>query len=235
MLCHKLDVISEVNLIKGTWQQRGETLNSSEVTGIVTITLIHGLDACVCVCLCVCVRSVQKLGEFLQSDEIGDDSWRNGDMPISFEAGKKHLGGVSVDEKRSINKSEHRWWKTQLFSDILGYIFVVLAIFSAGICSYFVVQANNGPLRGYKRQSDNLLTVFIISLVTNDGTICVKPPSVVSTVNIFSAERKKSNFISKSSKHVNWTWSQWLNLPQIFFLLTAVSSKGLWVMKTFTL
>ncbi|XP_045928669.1 ATP-binding cassette sub-family C member 9 isoform X4 [Micropterus dolomieu] len=36
--------------------------------------------------------SVQKLGEFLQSDEIGDDSWRNGDMPLSFEAGKKHLG-----------------------------------------------------------------------------------------------------------------------------------------------
>ncbi|XP_059181762.1 ATP-binding cassette sub-family C member 9 isoform X2 [Centropristis striata] len=36
--------------------------------------------------------SVQKLGEFLQSDEIGDDSWRNGDMSVSMEAGKKHLG-----------------------------------------------------------------------------------------------------------------------------------------------
>ncbi|XP_070785441.1 ATP-binding cassette sub-family C member 9 isoform X2 [Enoplosus armatus] len=36
--------------------------------------------------------SVQKLGEFLQSDEIGDDSWRNGDMSVSFEAGKKHPG-----------------------------------------------------------------------------------------------------------------------------------------------
>ncbi|XP_041819463.1 ATP-binding cassette sub-family C member 9 [Chelmon rostratus] len=36
--------------------------------------------------------SVQKLGEFLQSDEIGDDSWRNGDMSVAFEAGKKHLG-----------------------------------------------------------------------------------------------------------------------------------------------
>ncbi|XP_044042032.1 ATP-binding cassette sub-family C member 9 isoform X2 [Siniperca chuatsi] len=36
--------------------------------------------------------SVQKLSEFLQSDEIGDDSWRNGDMPVSFEAGKKHVG-----------------------------------------------------------------------------------------------------------------------------------------------
>lgn len=36
--------------------------------------------------------SVQKLGEFLQSDEIGDDSWRNGDMTVPCEAGKKHLG-----------------------------------------------------------------------------------------------------------------------------------------------
>nr|XP_046235528.1 ATP-binding cassette sub-family C member 9 isoform X2 [Scatophagus argus] len=36
--------------------------------------------------------SVQKLGEFLQSDEIGDDSWRNGDISVSFEAGKKHQG-----------------------------------------------------------------------------------------------------------------------------------------------
>uniref|UniRef100_A0A8C4FDA7 ATP-binding cassette sub-family C member 9 n=1 Tax=Dicentrarchus labrax TaxID=13489 RepID=A0A8C4FDA7_DICLA len=36
--------------------------------------------------------SVQKLGEFLQSDEIEDDSWRNGDMTVSFEAGKKHPG-----------------------------------------------------------------------------------------------------------------------------------------------
>ncbi|KAL7370706.1 hypothetical protein ABVT39_008458 [Epinephelus coioides] len=39
--------------------------------------------------------SVQKLGEFLQSDEIGDDCWRNGDMSLSMEAGKKHLGVVS--------------------------------------------------------------------------------------------------------------------------------------------
>uniref|UniRef100_A0A8D3EAT3 ATP-binding cassette, sub-family C (CFTR/MRP), member 9 n=1 Tax=Scophthalmus maximus TaxID=52904 RepID=A0A8D3EAT3_SCOMX len=39
--------------------------------------------------------SVQKLGEFLQSDEIGDDSWRNGDMSVFLEAGKKHLGAVS--------------------------------------------------------------------------------------------------------------------------------------------
>uniref|UniRef100_A0A3P8TTJ1 ATP-binding cassette, sub-family C (CFTR/MRP), member 9 n=1 Tax=Amphiprion percula TaxID=161767 RepID=A0A3P8TTJ1_AMPPE len=39
--------------------------------------------------------SVQKLGEFLQSDEIGDDSWRNGDISVTLEPGKKHLGMVS--------------------------------------------------------------------------------------------------------------------------------------------
>ncbi|KAI7791912.1 ATP-binding cassette sub-family C member 9 isoform X2 [Triplophysa rosa] len=34
--------------------------------------------------------SVQKLGEFLQSDEIGDDSWRNGEMSMPLESGKKY-------------------------------------------------------------------------------------------------------------------------------------------------
>uniref|UniRef100_A0A673IKM7 ATP-binding cassette sub-family C member 9-like n=1 Tax=Sinocyclocheilus rhinocerous TaxID=307959 RepID=A0A673IKM7_9TELE len=34
--------------------------------------------------------SVQKLSEFLQSDEIGDDSWRNGEMYMSLEVGKKY-------------------------------------------------------------------------------------------------------------------------------------------------
>ncbi|XP_031714799.1 ATP-binding cassette sub-family C member 9 isoform X4 [Anarrhichthys ocellatus] len=44
--------------------------------------------------------SVQKLGEFLQSDEIGDDSWRNGDMPVSMEAGKKHMGGTKAINRK---------------------------------------------------------------------------------------------------------------------------------------
>lgn len=47
-----------------------------------------------------CVCSVQKLGEFLQSDEIGDDTWRNGDMPVIPEAGKKQYGMVRVVGKR---------------------------------------------------------------------------------------------------------------------------------------
>uniref|UniRef100_A0A8C2GXN3 ATP-binding cassette, sub-family C (CFTR/MRP), member 9 n=1 Tax=Cyprinus carpio TaxID=7962 RepID=A0A8C2GXN3_CYPCA len=34
--------------------------------------------------------SVQKLSEFLQSDEIGDDSWRNGEMSMCLEFGKKY-------------------------------------------------------------------------------------------------------------------------------------------------
>ncbi|CAJ1054606.1 ATP-binding cassette sub-family C member 9 isoform X4 [Xyrichtys novacula] len=46
------------------------------------------------------VVSVQKLGEFLQSDEIGDDSWRNGDMCTSIEAGKKHLGGTKAINRK---------------------------------------------------------------------------------------------------------------------------------------
>ncbi|KAJ0012653.1 hypothetical protein NQD34_016987 [Periophthalmus magnuspinnatus] len=44
--------------------------------------------------------SVQKLGEFLQSDEIGDDSWRNGNMPVPFEAGKKHMGTTKAINRK---------------------------------------------------------------------------------------------------------------------------------------
>eukprot|EP00064_Thunnus_orientalis_P011298 superscaffoldBa00001619_g11328 len=44
--------------------------------------------------------SVQKLGEFLQSDEIGDDSWRNGDMSVSLEASKKHLGATKAINRK---------------------------------------------------------------------------------------------------------------------------------------
>uniref|UniRef100_A0A8C1UYT9 ATP-binding cassette, sub-family C (CFTR/MRP), member 9 n=1 Tax=Cyprinus carpio TaxID=7962 RepID=A0A8C1UYT9_CYPCA len=42
--------------------------------------------------------SVQKLSEFLQSDELGDDSWRNTEMSMSLEVGKKykHHGDVSA-------------------------------------------------------------------------------------------------------------------------------------------
>ncbi|KAI4797430.1 hypothetical protein KUCAC02_025089 [Chaenocephalus aceratus] len=37
------------------------------------------------------------------SDEIGDDSWRNGDMSVSMEAGKKHSGGTkAVNRKQPI-------------------------------------------------------------------------------------------------------------------------------------
>uniref|UniRef100_A0A8C6Q3Q0 ATP-binding cassette, sub-family C (CFTR/MRP), member 9 n=1 Tax=Nothobranchius furzeri TaxID=105023 RepID=A0A8C6Q3Q0_NOTFU len=44
--------------------------------------------------------SVQKLSEFLQSDEIGDDSWRNGDISVSLDSGKKLLGMVTINRKQ---------------------------------------------------------------------------------------------------------------------------------------
>ncbi|XP_056131630.1 ATP-binding cassette sub-family C member 9 [Lampris incognitus] len=44
--------------------------------------------------------SVQKLGEFLQSDEIGDDSWRNGDISVSLETCKKHPGPTKAINRK---------------------------------------------------------------------------------------------------------------------------------------
>ncbi|KAG9342260.1 hypothetical protein JZ751_016762 [Albula glossodonta] len=44
--------------------------------------------------------SVQKLGEFLQSDEIGDDSWRNGDTSVSLESCRKHTGGTKAINRK---------------------------------------------------------------------------------------------------------------------------------------
>ncbi|XP_021572094.1 ATP-binding cassette sub-family C member 9 [Carlito syrichta] len=38
------------------------------------------------------IISVQKLNEFLLSDEIGDDSWRSGEGALPFESCKKHTG-----------------------------------------------------------------------------------------------------------------------------------------------
>uniref|UniRef100_A0AAQ4QAV5 ATP-binding cassette, sub-family C (CFTR/MRP), member 9 n=1 Tax=Gasterosteus aculeatus aculeatus TaxID=481459 RepID=A0AAQ4QAV5_GASAC len=49
---------------------------------------------------------VQKLGEFLQSDEIGDDSWRNGDMSVFMEAGKKTPGGTKAINRRQPMRSQ---------------------------------------------------------------------------------------------------------------------------------
>ena len=47
-------------------------------------------------CLFVCLCSVQKLNEFLLSDEIGEDSWRSGESSLPFESCKKHTGVVSA-------------------------------------------------------------------------------------------------------------------------------------------
>ncbi|XP_033017990.1 ATP-binding cassette sub-family C member 9 isoform X1 [Lacerta agilis] len=48
------------------------------------------------------VISVQKLNEFLISDEIGDDSWRNGDTALTYESCKKHTGLSS----KAINRKQ---------------------------------------------------------------------------------------------------------------------------------
>ncbi|KAH0516432.1 ATP-binding cassette sub-family C member 9, partial [Microtus ochrogaster] len=41
------------------------------------------------------IISVQKLNEFLLSDEIGEDSWRTGEGTLPFESCKKHTGVVT--------------------------------------------------------------------------------------------------------------------------------------------
>ncbi|XP_077026378.1 ATP-binding cassette sub-family C member 9 isoform X5 [Tamandua tetradactyla] len=48
------------------------------------------------------IISVQKLNEFLLSDEIGDDSWRTGEGSLPFESCKKHTGVQS----KTINRKQ---------------------------------------------------------------------------------------------------------------------------------
>uniref|UniRef100_A0A671K841 ATP-binding cassette sub-family C member 9-like n=1 Tax=Sinocyclocheilus anshuiensis TaxID=1608454 RepID=A0A671K841_9TELE len=52
--------------------------------------------------------SVQKLSEFLQSDEIGDDSWRNTEMSMSLEVGKKYKYHGDVSTKAIKRKGRYR-------------------------------------------------------------------------------------------------------------------------------
>uniref|UniRef100_A0A8C2BVI8 ATP-binding cassette, sub-family C (CFTR/MRP), member 9 n=1 Tax=Cyprinus carpio TaxID=7962 RepID=A0A8C2BVI8_CYPCA len=52
--------------------------------------------------------SVQKLSEFLQSDEIGDDSWRNGEMSMCLEFGKKYKYHGDVSTKVINRKDRYR-------------------------------------------------------------------------------------------------------------------------------
>lgn len=59
----------------------------------------------------MCLVSVQKLSEFLQSDEIGDDSWKNGDVSMSLEGGRKHTGMVSADEREKKDGSSAQFAK----------------------------------------------------------------------------------------------------------------------------
>ncbi|XP_048355473.1 ATP-binding cassette sub-family C member 9 isoform X9 [Sphaerodactylus townsendi] len=53
------------------------------------------------------VISVQKLNEFLISDEIGDDSWRNGDSSLMYESCKKHTGLDPLQLSSHAEQVEH--------------------------------------------------------------------------------------------------------------------------------
>ncbi|XP_028914137.1 ATP-binding cassette sub-family C member 9 isoform X3 [Ornithorhynchus anatinus] len=48
------------------------------------------------------IISVQKLNEFLLSDEIGDDPWRNSESPLTFESCKKH----PTSQPKTINRKQ---------------------------------------------------------------------------------------------------------------------------------
>ncbi|XP_076862796.1 ATP-binding cassette sub-family C member 9 isoform X4 [Brachyhypopomus gauderio] len=52
------------------------------------------------------VVSVQKLGEFLQSEEIGDDSWRNGDMSVTLVSSKKQTGTTKAVNRKQRYKMD---------------------------------------------------------------------------------------------------------------------------------
>ncbi|XP_072509634.1 ATP-binding cassette sub-family C member 9 isoform X3 [Notamacropus eugenii] len=48
------------------------------------------------------IISVQKLNEFLLSDEIGDDSWRSGESSVTFESCKKH----TAVQPKTVNRKQ---------------------------------------------------------------------------------------------------------------------------------
>lgn len=108
------------NLIKGTWR-KPDSRNSKLLRDYRFCHNQVWTES-------VCARSVQKLSEFLQSDEIGDDSWRNGDMSISFEAGKKHMGTVSVAEAHLLKTVKKMRFPMPNFSPLSAEISFMLPL-----------------------------------------------------------------------------------------------------------
>uniref|UniRef100_A0A8C1P2E8 ATP-binding cassette, sub-family C (CFTR/MRP), member 9 n=1 Tax=Cyprinus carpio TaxID=7962 RepID=A0A8C1P2E8_CYPCA len=78
--------------------------------------------------------SVQKLSEFLQSDEIGDDSWRNGEMPMCLEVGKKYKYHGDVSMKRSYHVHSALCWFVSIILNPVVFVCI-------GEC---VIQVNDG-------------------------------------------------------------------------------------------
>uniref|UniRef100_A0A8C1S981 ATP-binding cassette, sub-family C (CFTR/MRP), member 9 n=1 Tax=Cyprinus carpio TaxID=7962 RepID=A0A8C1S981_CYPCA len=78
--------------------------------------------------------SVQKLSEFLQSDEIGDDSWRNGEMPMCLEVGKKYKYHGDVSMKRSYHVHSALYWFVSIILNPVVFVCI-------GEC---VIQVNDG-------------------------------------------------------------------------------------------
>uniref|UniRef100_A0A673L261 ATP-binding cassette sub-family C member 9-like n=1 Tax=Sinocyclocheilus rhinocerous TaxID=307959 RepID=A0A673L261_9TELE len=76
--------------------------------------------------------SVQKLSEFLQSDEIGDDSWRNAEMSMSLEVGKKYK--YHGDMKRSYHVHSALCWFVSIILNPLVFVCI-------GEC---FIQVNDG-------------------------------------------------------------------------------------------
>ncbi|KAL0963117.1 hypothetical protein UPYG_G00349970 [Umbra pygmaea] len=85
-------------LIKGTTPSPSETFAALALFHIL-VTPLFLLSTVVRFAVKALV-SVQKLGEFLQSDEIGEDSWRNGDMSVSLDTCTKHPGGTKVINRK---------------------------------------------------------------------------------------------------------------------------------------
>uniref|UniRef100_A0A673IIN6 ATP-binding cassette sub-family C member 9-like n=1 Tax=Sinocyclocheilus rhinocerous TaxID=307959 RepID=A0A673IIN6_9TELE len=84
--------------------------------------------------------SVQKLSEFLQSDEIGDDSWRNGEMYMSLEVGKKYKyhGDVSQLVRAKMKRSYH------VHSALCWFVSIILNPMVFVCIGEWVIQVNDG-------------------------------------------------------------------------------------------
>uniref|UniRef100_A0A7N5ZZR0 ATP-binding cassette, sub-family C (CFTR/MRP), member 9 n=1 Tax=Anabas testudineus TaxID=64144 RepID=A0A7N5ZZR0_ANATE len=124
--------------------------------------------------------SVQKLGEFLQSDEIGDDSWRNGDMSVSLEGGKKHLGAVSLND----NTSTAHLITFSTFSVCVGQLTMIVGQVGCG--------------------KSSLLLAMLGEMQTIEGRVCWSKTCgsyLVSFASVFhGAPSKNRNFVAYAAQ-----------------------------------